>query len=178
MTAIETTIERYDFDATFFDRSGGTGLVKVVAFSGSYPLYGTFSTIDGPIPGGVAMVSESVRERFMSGGTLSLGGIELGVGKIITESNETSFSFGNEGHLIVLPHSALSGSELFSKEARITSTAAFKTKNATDAETLYQRLRNDTALSAFRVRSFERNSDRTLDTVEDLSRYVLLVLVS
>jgi predicted lysophospholipase L1 biosynthesis ABC-type transport system permease subunit len=58
--------ERREFSTTLFDTSGKTGLVQVVAYSGSYPQRGIL-ILEGPqSPGGI-VVTPGLREKFSSG---------------------------------------------------------------------------------------------------------------
>ncbi|MBP9780219.1 hypothetical protein KBD33_06430, partial [Candidatus Gracilibacteria bacterium] len=174
-----TYAERYTFSTTLYDQSGKTGLVKVVAYSGSYPQRGILKTEvynSGVVTQKVLATPELIN-RFSSGGEISLDERKLTITDRIIESSDIGFSFGTENHLMILPTSLLSGSMLLSSGSRLDHDLLLSFKDEKQVGDIKASLEKSLGGNQFRIRTYEERTNRTLEVVDELSNYILLILL-
>lgn len=176
---VYTWAERHEFSTTLFDREGKTGLVKVITYMGTYPQRGILKTEKTGSGDNIQKISATPEliTRFASGGIISLDGKEIKITDSIVESSDMGFSLGTENHLLILPESLLSGSMLLSSGSRLDYDLLVSFSDERRAKMLSSRLESVDLLSSYRIRNYEDRSERNLETVEELTDYILLILV-
>ncbi|MBP9812610.1 hypothetical protein KBC86_04455, partial [Candidatus Gracilibacteria bacterium] len=167
--------ERREFSTTLFDNLGKTGLVQVVAYSGSYPQRGILILEGSGTPDG-AVVTPGLKEKFSSGGSIEIDGRPIEITGIIKESSDLGFSLGTENHLIVLPSLSLSGSNLLSSGSRLDHDLYLSFPDESRAKVIAERIKKTLPEQLYRTRTYEERTERNLDTVETLTDYVTLIL--
>jgi len=109
--------EKVEFSTTLFDQDGKTGLLKVVAYTGTYPQKGILtreSLSNQSQSGNYVAATREVINRFASGGSLTLDNRTLKITDTIIDSSDLGFSFGQENNLLLVPREYLIGSSLMS----------------------------------------------------------------
>lgn len=176
---VYTWAERHEFSTTLFDREGKTGLVKVITYMGTYPQRGILKTEKTGSGDNIQKISATPEliTRFASGGIISLDGKDIEITDSIIESSDMGFSLGTENHLLILPESLLSGSMLLSSGSRLDYDLLVSFSDERRAKMFSSRLESVDLLSSYRIRNYEDRSERNLETVEELTDYILLILV-
>jgi predicted lysophospholipase L1 biosynthesis ABC-type transport system permease subunit len=167
--------ERREFSTTLFDTSGKTWLVQVVAYSGSYPQRGILK-LEGEDVTGWVVVTPGLRDKFASWWIIEMDGRKLKIDGIIKESSDLGFSLGTENHLIVLPSSSLSGSNLLSSWSRLDHDLYLTFIDESRAKVVAERIKIILPEELYRTRTYEERTERNLDTVETLTDYITLIL--
>lgn len=172
--------ERTEFSTTLLDKEGKTGLVNIVAYSGTYPQKWvlTLSPLYGS-GGGIWYVASTrgVIDRFASGNTINIDSRDITITDEIIESSDLGFSFWTENHLVILPKESLSGSMLISSGSRLEQELLLSFEDPWVIEKMDQILSVAPGLREYRVRSYTERSERTFETTEELTNYILLILV-
>lgn len=94
----------------------------------------------------------------------------------ITKSSDLGLSFGNENSLIILPLDLLSGSLLISSGSRLSQDLLVSFAREGLADAMKEKIGEE--YKDYRIRTFTERSERSLDTVEQLSDYILLILLA
>lgn len=87
------------------------------------------------------------------------------------------FSFASENSLIILPLETLSGSLLISSGSRLDHDLLISFTREADAERVSAEIKNSEEYSEYRTRTFAERSDRTLEIVDQVTDYILLILL-
>lgn len=190
--------ERREFSTTLIDREGKAWLIKVVAYSGSYPQRGIMKTEgiqlwkNNEVSGWIFEDSPFSAEwpesrriwvtpwligKFASGGVITIDGRELEITDKILESSDLGFSLGTENHLIVLPSGLLSGSLLLSSGSRLDQDLMITFTDERRASIIAEELKKVLPEELYRIRTYEERTERNLDTVETLTDYIMLILL-
>lgn len=174
-----TWAERHGFSTTLFDHDRKTGLVKVVAYTGSYPQRGILKAEKIGSGENIQKISATPEliTRFASGNMISLDGKNIEITEKIVESSDMGFSLGTENHLLILPESLLSGSMLLSSGSRLDYDLLISFSDERRAKILTSKWESIESLSPYRIRNYEDRSERNLEVVEELTDYILLILV-
>lgn len=171
--------EREEFLTTLMDGSGKTGLIKVVTYTGKYPqkwILDTEKIWSFRDEFTIAATPELI-SRFESGGIVSLDGYDLSITDRIRESSDLGFSLGSENYLLILPRSLLSGSLLLSSGSRLEQSLYIEYTDHGKIESEAKRLKSLEELREYRIQSYNEQSTRTLSTTDELSNYILLILI-
>ncbi len=94
----------------------------------------------------------------------------------ITKSSDLGLSFGNENSLIILPLDLLSGSLLISSGSRLSQDLLVSFAREGTADAVKEKI-GEKKYKDYRIRTFTERSERSLDTVEQLSDYILLIVL-
>ncbi len=178
---VYTWAERKEFSTTLIDHAGKTGLVKVIAYRGTYPQRGVLKTT--PLIGSEKTENLSVSatpeliKRFGSGQKISLDGKNIRITDRIIESSDIGLSLGTENHLLILPTELLSGSMLLSSGSRLDHDLLISIDDASRAKSIKKSLERIFPKEVLRIRTYEERSERNLETVGELTNYILLILV-
>jgi predicted lysophospholipase L1 biosynthesis ABC-type transport system permease subunit len=87
------------------------------------------------------------------------------------------FSFASENSLIILPLETLSGSLLISSGSRLDQDLLVSFAREGEAERVSAMIKKDPKYSEYRTRTFADRSERTLDIVDQITDYILLILL-
>jgi putative ABC transport system permease protein len=174
-----TYAERYTFSTTLYDQYGKTGLVKVVAYSWSYPQRWILKTevYNSWIVTQQVLATPELINRFSTWWEITLDERKLTITDRIIESSDIGFSFGTENHLIILPTSLLSGSMLLSSGSRLDHDLLLSFKDEKRVGDIKASLEKNLGWNQFRIRTYEERTNRTLEVVDELSNYILLILL-
>lgn len=153
--------------------------MQVVAYSGSYPQRGILKTEPLPsdkIRGSRVSATPGLIEKFSQYGVITLDGRDIFITDKILESSDLGFSLGTENHLIILPSSALSGSNLLSSGSRLDHDLYLSFEDESRAKVISERIKKILPENIYRTRTYEERTERNLDTVETLTDYITLIL--
>ncbi len=170
--------ERTEFSTTLFDREGKTWLINVIAYTGEYPQKWILET--SPIirsNSWYIAATDGLLSRFGSWQSIKIDGRKVIVDHTIIKSSDLGFSFGSDNHLLILPKSALSGSMLISSGSRLDQDLFLSFSAWVDIKQLSDTLKALSALSEYRIQNYTDRSERTFETTEKLTEYILLILV-
>ena len=87
------------------------------------------------------------------------------------------FSFASENSLIILPLESLSGSLLISSGSRLDHDLLVSFVRESDAERVSAEIRKDEQYKEYRTRTFAERSEQNLDIVDQVTDYILLILL-
>lgn len=170
--------ERTEFSTTLFDQEGKTGLINVVAYSGSYPQKWILELESlGESNSGYIAATDDLIARFSLSGILKVDEIPLTLTHRILKSSDLGFSFGSDNHLLILPIASLSSSSLVSSGSRLDQDLLLSFGTGFDIVWLSDRLKTLPELDEYRITNYTERSEQTLDTTEELGNYILLILV-
>ncbi len=116
-------------------------------------------------------------DRFASWWIISLDERKVSITEKILKSSDLAFSLGTENHLIILPESLLSGSQLLSSGSRLDYDLLISFSDESRARILDKKWESIPALKWYRIRNYEERSERNLETARNLTDYILLILV-
>ena len=108
---------------------------------------------------------------------LMLDRIPVRITDQIIESSDIGFSLGTENHLIILPSEVLSGSLLLSSGSRLDHDLLLSFADEKRAKGVKLSLEKIFPKEVLRIRTYEERSERNLETIEELTNYILLILV-
>ncbi len=171
--------ETREFSTTLIARDGDPGLVNVIAYTWEYPQKGILETVPVDVnhrPKEKISVSDDLWNQYMSGNQIDIDGRRVDITDRIVKSSDLGFAFGTDNSLIILPQSLLSGSLLLSSGSRLQSTLFLSFSSENDATQVKKNI-NTEKYREYRIRTYTERSERSLDVVEDLSRYILLILL-
>jgi putative ABC transport system permease protein len=178
-----TWAERHEFSTTLFDREGKTWLVQVIAYNGTYPQRGILKTEKVEKSEWQRQQEQKVSatpeliDTFATGWVITLDERAISITDSIVESSDIWFSFGTDNHLLILPTEFLSGSMLLSSGSRLDYDLLISFADERRAKVFDDRFESIEALSSYRIRNYEDRSERNLETVWELTNYILLILV-
>lgn len=173
-----TMAEVREFSTTLFDREGKPWLVNVIAYSGSYPQKWILET-EILTPREIqyrVSASEDLLSKYVSGWILRIDDRNIRITDRIIRSSDLWFSFGGENALIILPIDLLSGSLLISSGSRLDSELFVSFPRDTEALTIQKKI-DKKRYPEYRIRTYKDRSEQSLETVENLTEYILLILV-
>ena len=171
--------ERTEFSTTLFDREGKTGLVNVVAYDGNYPQVWILR-VTPPLSRSehhYIAATPGLLTRFASGGMLDIDGKNIHITHTIIDSSDLGFSFWSENHLLIVPRQSLSGSSLISSGSRLTQRLLLSFPQGTNIANITILLKKSPRLRETSVMNYLERSERTLSMVDQLTDYILLILV-
>ena len=170
--------ERTEFSTTLFDREGKTGLVRIVAYTGQYPQKWILELSPSrSAPWEYRAATDELLSRFGSWKSIIVDNKEINVDHTIIKSSDLGFSLWSDNHLLILPKSDLSGSMLISSGSRLEQDLLLSFAPEVDIEDLSQKLQTFPVLSEYRIQNYTDRSERTFETTEKLTEYILLILV-
>ncbi len=170
--------ERTEFSTTLIDREGKTGLVNVIAYSGEYPQKWILELSPSRILWDKYIAATDwLLSRFASGESLSIDGKGVKVTHTILKSSDLGFSFGSDNNLLILPKDSLSGSMLISSGSRLDQDLLISFPAGYDSANLIKKLTSNKELAEYRIQSYTDRSEQTFETTEELTDYILLILV-
>lgn len=166
-----------EFSTTLFDREGKPWLVNVIAYNRSYPQKWILETniLSPREEKNRVSVSDDLLSKYASGWVVRIDGREITLTDRIIRSSDLGFSFGGENALIILPIEFLSGSLLISSGSRLDSELFVSFSRESDALTVKERIPSE-AYPDYRIRTYLDRSEQSLDIVEELTEYILLIL--
>jgi predicted lysophospholipase L1 biosynthesis ABC-type transport system permease subunit len=88
------------------------------------------------------------------------------------------FSFASENSLIILPLESLSGSLLISSGSRLDHDLLVSFARESDTERVATAIKKDEKNKEYKTRTFSENSEQTLDIVDQVTDYILLILLT
>jgi predicted lysophospholipase L1 biosynthesis ABC-type transport system permease subunit len=121
--------------------------------------------------------SDELITKYSSWGIVMIDGRKIEITDRITKSSDMGFSFASENSLIVLPLESLSGSLLISSGSRLSQDLLVSFARESDAEWISAMISKDEKYSEYRTRTFAERSERTLDIVDQVTDYILLILL-
>jgi putative ABC transport system permease protein len=193
-----------DFSTTLIDQAGKTGLVRVIAYTGDYPQKWVLETVplglsqqwqstgsfvpqdDGttentgllrPSQWPKISASDDLIAKYSSWGVVMIDGRAIEITDRITKSSDMGFSFASENSLIILPLESLSGSLLISSGSRLDQDLLVSLAREWEAEKIAQMIKKDEKYKEYRIRTFSERSGQTLDIVDQITDYILLILL-
>lgn len=95
----------------------------------------------------------------------------------IVESSDIGFSLGTENHLVILPTATISGSLLLSSGSRLDHDLLISLRDETRARIVKESLEKIFPKEVLRIRTYKERSERNLETIQELSNYIFLILV-
>ncbi len=172
--------EKVEFSTTLLDQEEKTWLLKVIAYTGTYPQKGilkleALSTTNQS--GDYIAATSEVISRFASGGSLMLDNRALKLTDKIIDSSDLWFSFGQENNLLLVPKAYLSGSTLMSSGSRLSNTLFLSLPDIKERTRVTNELKQNPLLSDYRIRSYTERSEQNMDTTKNLTNYIELILV-
>lgn len=167
------------FSTTLLGHDGDPGLVQVIAYTWEYPQKGILETIS--IDTNIAKtekvsVSDDLWNQYTNSGIVEIDKRQIRVTDRIVKSSDLGFAFGTDNSLIILPQSLLSGSLLISSGSRLQSTLYLSFADETDATRVKASI-DPEQYREYQIRTYSESSERSLDIVGELSRYILLILL-
>lgn len=170
--------ERTEFSTTLLDRENKTWLVNVVAYSGSYPQKWILEMQPlGQNSWDYIAATDDLIARFSLSGGVNLDGIPLKLTHRILRSSDLGFTFGSENNLLILPASSIQTSTLISSGSRLDQSLLLSFGTGFDIVWLTDHLKTIPELRDYRITNYAERSERTLNTTEELTNYILLILV-
>jgi putative ABC transport system permease protein len=121
--------------------------------------------------------SDDLIGKYSSWGIVMIDGRAIEITDRITKSSDMGFSFASENSLIILPLESLSGSLLISSGSRLDQDLLVSLAREEDAEKIVAMIKWDEKYKEYRVRTFAERSERTLDIVDQITDYILLILL-
>lgn len=151
----------------------------MVTYNGTYPQRGILKTekLENRVTSQMIAATSELITRFASGNIIALDGKKIEITEKIVESSDLGFSLGTENHLLILPESLLSGSMLLSSGSRLDYDLLLSFSDERRAKMLTSKWESIETLSPYRIRNYEDRSESNLEVVEQLTDYILLILV-
>lgn len=166
-----------EFSSTLFDTTGKPWLVKVIAYNGDYPQRGILETevlVERDSKYRVS-ASDDIMNKYLSGGILSIDGRDIRITDRIIKSSDLGLGLWGDNALLILPIEMLTGSTLISSGSRLDSDLFVSFARESDAERIKASIDTD-AYPEYRIRTYRERSDRSLETTEELTDYILLII--
>lgn len=121
-------------------------------------------------------VSDDLWNQYTNSAVVEIDKRQIQITDRIVKSSDLGFGFGTDNSLIILPQTLLSGSLLISSGSRLQSTLFISFSSETEATRVKASI-DPEKYREYQIRTYSERSERSLDIVGELSRYILLILL-